>query len=479
MSSYGWAGLIGTAIGPGYRLDALIRAEFRTAAFTARNATGHDGSELLVLALRGTPEEAELYLRRCLEAKFLRHPNLITVLDAGMIDSEGQNIVFVVTEPATTSLLSYEPLDHPTLWRVASDVVAGLGYLHSEDLVYCALRAETIWLVSRDWKLGDYHQLRLIGTGRAAETRALMGRMPEVPPEAFEGIVSPAWDVWALGVTLGKVLRKGAGDRRSAPLPEPFDAIVNRCLDPNPDTRITIPELAEKFSRPLVGAEVPAAAAPVYTLTPAPPRLHPSTRRPAWVPLGIAGAIAGTALTLFAIKHDDRPKQTAAVTSVSDPSQRPAAVKPNPENSSDSQEADRINTANPEQRIRELMDRWVQAVRTRNIDEQIACYAPVVDTFYGRHGINTGQLRTEKERQFGSIGSIRRFDVSDVRIRKIGSGLATVSFKKDWDFGSFAGSERGEFVVRAVHGAWKIASERGQKVYWVRRGRSTGDKAPS
>ncbi len=52
-----------------------------------------------------------------------------------------------------------------------------------------------------------------------------------------------------------------------------------------------------------------------------------------------------------------------------------------------------------------------------------------------------------------------------------GPSRAVVSFKKDWDFGSFAGSELDELALRLVNGEWKIASERGKKLYWVRRDR--------
>ncbi len=99
----------------------------------------------------------------------------------------------------------------------------------------------------------------------------------------------------------------------------------------------------------------------------------------------------------------------------------------------------------------------------------MTCYTPVVDTFYGRRQLSTAELRSEKLRQFASIRSILKFQISNVRIRRPSSSKAVVSFKKDWDFGTFAGSEQDELTLRLVEGEWRIASERGRKLYWVRR----------
>ncbi len=248
MSTYGWSTFIGSTVQGRYVLQTLARAESRMAVFTALATIEQYSGEVLLTAVRGSREECQQYLRRFLEAKFLKHPNLMDVLDAGEADLQGTYAVFLVTEPAGSSLQQEETLDRESVWRLARDLVAGLGYLHSENLVYCALRPETTWRVGRTWKLGDYHELRLAGTGRAAETRSMMGRMPEVPPEAFEGIVGPAWDVWALGVTLARVLRGDSRERRAGPLPPQFESIVNRCLDPDPSARITIAELAERLN---------------------------------------------------------------------------------------------------------------------------------------------------------------------------------------------------------------------------------------
>ena len=486
---YGWQRLIGETIEPGYSLQALVRSEMRMATFAARNEA-QNGAEVLLTAIRCATEECDLYFRRFMEAKFFRHPNVMAVLNAGQAKVNGTDLTFVVTEPGQYTLQSALPLDREAVWNLCRDLLAGLGYLHSENLVYCALRDETTWRVGDHWKLGDFHQLRLSGKGRIAETRALMGRMPETPPEAFEGIVTPAWDVWSFGVTVAKVLHHGARDRHAGTLGEPFESIVNRCLDSNPTTRITVAELTEQFASPLPPAVETHHAATVSgsaeSLESAVPNVETfvsrrksehSIRRRRWLPFAVAGAIAGTALTLVAIRRETTPpKRTAAAPTTETSAVRAPRTpepKPDPTAPAVSQEADRMQSSNPQEGIRTLLETWVESIRRRDVATQVRLYAPTVDTFYGRHRLNQDQIRAEKQKQFAAIGRIRNFNVSDVRIRQINPSLAVVAFKKDWDFGAFAGSEQDELIVRLLNGQWKISSERGRKLYWVRRPNET------
>src|SRR5258707_611232 len=83
---------------------------------------------------------------------------------------------------------------------------AALEYLHQYGLVFCGLRTEAIWKNGNDWLLADFRELRVAGEATPRDMQHALARNPEVPPEAFQGIISPAWDVWSLGVLLRTVL---------------------------------------------------------------------------------------------------------------------------------------------------------------------------------------------------------------------------------------------------------------------------------
>jgi hypothetical protein len=59
------------------------------------------------------------------------------------------------------------------------------------------------------------------------------------PPEAGEGVISPAWDVWSFGQTLWKVL-----DGHRSNTADPFKPVLLACLNFNPSSRPTLNQLS-------------------------------------------------------------------------------------------------------------------------------------------------------------------------------------------------------------------------------------------
>jgi len=107
----------------------------------------------------------------------------------------------------------------------------------------------------------------------------------------------------------------------------------------------------------------------------------------------------------------------------------------------------------------------VSATRQRDIDAQLECYGPMVDTFFLKHKLDQAKLRREKQTQFANVSTVRTFDLKNVQVKQINPDLAVVTFTKTWDFVRTAGSERGQMVVRQIGGTWKITSERSLQVY--------------
>src|SRR5260370_23708808 len=89
------------------------------------------------------------------------------------------------------------------------------------------------------------------------------------PPEAASGGISPAGDVWSLGMTLVEALTQrppaweSQGQAEPAlpeTLPEPFLEIARQCLRRDPQQRCTVAEILARFQPGAAARPVPAAS---------------------------------------------------------------------------------------------------------------------------------------------------------------------------------------------------------------------------
>jgi hypothetical protein len=459
-----WESFLGETLDSTYLLTGLVTADKGRAIFRAEAPQARTQALVWVADAEGV--NAEALRRRYLEASYLRHENILSVIRVARTESHGRDLVYAAQENADETLqqaAERAPLSVEEIRKVTAEVARALSYLHSENLVYCALSCSTIWRVGERWKLGDFTQLRLPGRTDANETRALLTRHPNAPPEAFEGMVSPAWDVWSLGWMIGKL----AGRDHA------FDRIVAGCVKPNPEDRWTLEQVMQALEERTVDEpaqeehEAPAAAEPPAS----PLREKPWLRTV--VVLLIAGLVAcciGLVIKSLPDRHPTipgkrvQPPGAAQVPRAATPGARSPVVAA----------ASRVAAANAvtSDGIHQLLDRWVDSTRKKDANEQAACYAPVVDQFYGWQKVSSDRILREKQRQFSQIGKVRRFDISNVRVNQNGPDKATVSLDKTWDFGEegrFAGSEKAQLNVAKLNGKWRITSEREMKVYWVKR----------
>ncbi|MCU1257692.1 MAG: hypothetical protein JWO80_577, partial [Bryobacterales bacterium] len=195
----------------------------------------------------------------------------------------------------------------------------------------------------------------------------------------------------------------------------------------------------------------------------------------------LAAAVAGIlALALpirmvhqQSVRTPEPPPAPVAAAPANEPPPQPA--QPEPQEQTAQNPSGETNTVPPDgsrvqKDISTVLNRWVDAKRRRNLDEEIGCYAPFVDRFYGQRSLPADQLRREEQNVFSRIGTVQRFEISNLKFHRVNPEWAVVSFDKNWDFHGrtrFTGSSREELVLRPVHGRWKISSQREVKVYWV------------
>src|SRR5690606_38838084 len=132
----------------------------------------------------------------------LRHPHIISVLDYGFDDDDGQPYFTMEL------LLAVEPLRRASAGRcsrckavLVAELLRGLRYLRRHGIVYRGLKPDNVLVQDRDGtprvKLLDFGIAQLHTAGRAA----LAGTIDYMAPELIKGDQpSMAADMYALGV---------------------------------------------------------------------------------------------------------------------------------------------------------------------------------------------------------------------------------------------------------------------------------------
>ncbi len=193
----------------------------------------------------------------------LSHPHLIRLLDTGRCQTDGAALVYAVMEYADEVLAEVLP-ERPLTPREAKEmlgpVLDTLSYLHGKRFVHGHVKPSNIMVVDDQLKL-------------AADSLWIEGETGMNPPaagvydapETASGTISPAGDVWSLGVTLVVALTQHPpvwdGSMESDPvvpesIPQPLADIARGCLKTDPARRYTLEEIRARLD---AASSVPAA----------------------------------------------------------------------------------------------------------------------------------------------------------------------------------------------------------------------------
>jgi len=198
----------------------------------------------------------------------LSHPHLLRLFESGRCELDGAHLAYIVMEYADENLaevLTGRPLSPTETRQAIEPILDALEYLHGQGLVHGRLRPANVLAV------GDRLKLASDGLCRAG---AWEGRPRELspydPPKSAFGWITPAADVWSLGITLVEALTQHPPARNSAGEPEPvlparlpaeLSDIVFHSLEPDPRRRWTLTQIRERLAGRTVAASAEAAAA--------------------------------------------------------------------------------------------------------------------------------------------------------------------------------------------------------------------------
>jgi TonB family protein len=238
------------------------------------------------------PTDGDRQLARWRAAAQLSHPHLMRIYDAGRCRLDGTSLLYLVMEYAEEDLsqiLPQRPLAPAEVTDLLPALLDALSYLHGKGFVHGRIKPSNVHA------MGDQLQLSADQIVALAEPHPARGRRDVYDaPETAAGIVSPAGDVWSIGVTLVAALTQNVSfeneSSHSDPDPpatvaQPFRGIARECLHLDPKRRCSIAEIQARLQP--AGRSVPAEPeAPVR-----PPRSI--KRGPVAAALLLAAVVAG------------------------------------------------------------------------------------------------------------------------------------------------------------------------------------------
>ena len=290
----------------------LGSSEHSTVFLTERKEQGSQASQKAAIKL--IPAEGGNTGRQLLRLRAtaqLSHPHLLRIFDAGQCQLNGSPFLYVVMEYAEEDLsqiLPERPLTTDEVSDLLSPLLDALSYLHKSGFVHGRIKPSNVLAV------GD--QVKLSADQATSFAEAELRQRHDVydAPEAANGTISPAADVWSLGVTLIAALTQktpSSGEEQKPVLqgimPEPFRGIVRECLHIDPRQRCSIAQIQARLQPS--ARSVPAPPEP-----PPPPVRH---YRYSWrMLIPIALLVFGLGLYLFHQIFPNRVSGSAVKTEV-------------------------------------------------------------------------------------------------------------------------------------------------------------------
>jgi TonB family protein len=244
---------------------------------------GYPSQKAVLKLISANTRDAETQINCWLSTKNLSHPHLMPLLHSGHGEIDNALLLYAVTpfaEEVLSDILVDRPLTSTETREMLDRVLDALAYLHKNGLVHGRLKPANIMAVDDQLKISS-DRLHVAGE----HGNPFQGASAFDAPELASGTISPAADVWSLGITLIETLTQLTPhwDRtnRSDPIvpesiPQPFADIARGCLRSDPARRYTLRDVKAR----LEGARTNPGPAAKPNRTP-----HPK--------LGVAALVVG------------------------------------------------------------------------------------------------------------------------------------------------------------------------------------------
>jgi len=279
-----WRDWEGQVIEGAFTLRRHLGGSDHSVVFLTERQAGGQSQKAAIKFIQVDAAQAEAQLSRWRQAAQLSHPNLLKLFETGRCQLAGLDLLYVLAECAEENLaqfLAQRALSPAEAHDMLEPFLDTLTYLHSNGLVHSHIKPSNILAIDDQLKLSS-DTLSRIG-----ERHTAIGK-PDAytPPEAATEKLSPAADIWSLGVTLVESLTQHVPDGAAQPAkedprlpdspPQPYSDIALNCIRRDPKRRWSIAQIANRLNPPAeptsattIAAATAAAVAPSAPTAPA------------------------------------------------------------------------------------------------------------------------------------------------------------------------------------------------------------------
>jgi TonB family protein len=250
-----WKSWEGRVVDGRFPLRQWLGGSDHSAVFlTERSGAGSQKAVIKLIRAESSDEDAQL--SRWATAFRLSHLHLIRLYECGRGKIDGTRLLYVVTEYAEENLAEILPL-RPLVPEEASEMlrptVGTLAYLHQSGFAHGGIRPSNIMAVDNQLKISAD------GLGKIGERVGAHSPSAYDAPELASGGLSPAGDIWSLGITLVAVLTQNEPNLKNGDqgrvavletIPQPFREIAQQCLQIDPLRRCTAADILSLLRTP-------------------------------------------------------------------------------------------------------------------------------------------------------------------------------------------------------------------------------------
>ncbi len=314
----------GTLLAGRYRLERTVGTGGMGQVWAARDELlGREVAIKIQGVAGGSSEDLERFRREARAAAGVRHPNVVTIFDAG-VDGDAAFLVMELLPGPTLAayVAEHGELPEAEVVGLAEQIAAGLAAAHAAGVVHRDVKPANVMFHGADTvKIVDFGIARLAHTSaaRLTQTNAVVGSAPYLSPEQILG--RPAderSDIYALGCVLTVMLTGRPpfeGDNVMAVINKHVHGVAPRIRERRPEVSAGLDRLVSDLLARTPDERPPTCRAVTDRLR----RLEPgdgaaATSRiaavPGWSPVA---ETAPTRSATAAMPVPDGPAQTLAV----------------------------------------------------------------------------------------------------------------------------------------------------------------------